>query len=112
MTPEERVMDELLRAAQRPAVDKSRVIIVEFQSEDPDLAARVANAIVDAYHQHASRPPSRSRRAAPRQWLATEIEKLRPKVADAEAKVEDFRAKANLFVGTNNANLGQQQLAN
>ena len=27
---------------------------------------------------------------------------MRNKVAEAEAKVEDYRAKSNLFVGTNN----------
>jgi capsular polysaccharide biosynthesis protein len=31
------------------AVDKSRVIVVEFQSRDPELAARVANSIAEGY---------------------------------------------------------------
>ncbi len=31
------------------AVDKSRVMVVEFQSRDPELAARVANSIADGY---------------------------------------------------------------
>ena len=35
---------------------------------------------------------------------------MRKKVEDAEAKVEDFRAKANLLVGTNNTTLSAQQL--
>jgi Mrp family chromosome partitioning ATPase len=44
------------------------------------------------------------------QWLSGEIEGLRKKVADAEARVEAFRAKSSLFVGTNNTSLSNQQL--
>ena len=35
---------------------------------------------------------------------------MRKKVAEAESKVEDFRAKSNLLVGTNNTTLSAQQL--
>ena len=35
---------------------------------------------------------------------------LRKRVAEAEAKVEDFRAKTNLFIGTNNTSLSNQTL--
>ena len=35
---------------------------------------------------------------------------LRAKVADAEAKVEEFRSKTNLFIGTNNTSLSNQTL--
>ena len=31
------------------AVERSRVITIQFQSEDPELAAKVVNAILDAY---------------------------------------------------------------
>ena len=44
------------------------------------------------------------------QWLSGEIEKLRARVAEAEARVEAFRAKSNLLVGTNNTTLSNQQL--
>ena len=35
---------------------------------------------------------------------------LRKKVGDAEAKVEEFRGKTNLFVGTNGTTLSSQTL--
>jgi polysaccharide biosynthesis transport protein len=43
-------------------------------------------------------------------WLGSEIETLRTRVAEAEGKVEDFRSKSNLFVGTNNTTLSNQQM--
>ena len=49
MTPEERVLDAYFDRLTAYAVDKSRVVVVEFQSRDPELAARVANSIVEGY---------------------------------------------------------------
>ena len=51
-----------------------------------------------------------SRRNPPSQWLSGEIESLRKKVADAESRVEDFRSKSSLFIGTNNTTLSNQQM--
>ncbi|MFC0243040.1 GumC family protein [Rhodopseudomonas telluris] len=109
MTPEERVLDAYYERLTAYAVDKSRVIVVEFQSRDPELAARVANSIADGYlvlQQNARQTQARSAG----QWLSGEIESLRKKVADAESKAEDFRSKSSLFVGTNNTTLSNQQL--
>lgn len=109
MTPEERVLDAYYERLQAYAVDKSRVIVVEFQSADPELAARVANSIADGYLvlQQGVRQ-EQAKNAS--QWLAGEIENLRKKVSDAEAKVEDFRSKSSLFIGTNNTTLSNQQM--
>ncbi|MEW6639920.1 MAG: exopolysaccharide transport family protein [Pseudomonadota bacterium] len=109
MTPEERVLDAYYERLAAFAVDKSRVIAVEFQSQDPDLAARVANSIANGYlvlQQAAKQNQARSAG----QWLSGEIDNLRQKVAEAEARVEDFRSRSSLFVGTNNTTLSNQQL--
>ena len=109
LTPEERVLDAYYDRLTVYAVDKSRVIVVEFQSRDPDLAARVANSIADGYlvmQQNARQDQAKSAS----QWLSGEIDNLRTKVSDAEARVEDFRSKSNLFVGTNNTTLSNQQM--
>lgn len=109
MTPEERVLDAYYERLQAYAVDKSRVIVVEFQSADPDLAVRVANSIADGYlvlQQGVRQDQARNAST----WLSGEIENLRKKVSDAEAKVEDFRSKSSLFVGTNNTTLSNQQM--
>jgi uncharacterized protein involved in exopolysaccharide biosynthesis/Mrp family chromosome partitioning ATPase len=109
MTPEERVLEAYYDRLTAYAVDKSRVIVVEFQSWDPELAARIANSIADGYlvlQQSARQEQAKSAS----QWLAGEIESLRKKVSEAESRVEDFRSKSSLFVGTNNTTLSNQQM--
>src|SRR6202789_3689699 len=109
LTPEERVLDAYYERFTAYAVDKSRVVVIELQSRNPDLAAQVANSIADNYlvlQQGARRDQARSAG----QWLAGEIENLRKKVAEAESRVEDFRSKSSLFVGTNNTTLSNQQM--
>src|SRR3954453_8351504 len=49
MTPEERVLESYFERLSVFQVDKARVISVEFQSADPDLAAKVANAVAENY---------------------------------------------------------------
>src|SRR4051795_1243431 len=109
LTPEERVLDAYFDLLTAYAVDKSRVIVIEFQSRDPDLAARVANSIAEGYlimQQDARQSQARSAG----QWLSGEIENLRKKVSEAESRVEDFRSKSSLFIGTNNTTLSNQQM--
>src|SRR5436853_72490 len=109
MTPEERVLESYFERLTVFPVDKSRVISVEFQSSDPELAARVANAVADNYLALQQTARQEQTRAASR-WLSGEIDVLRKKVAEAEAKVEEFRAKTNLFMGTNGTTLSNQTL--
>ena len=109
LTPEERVLEAYYERFTAYAVDKSRVIVVDFQSRDPELAARVANSIAEGYlvlQQDARQQQAKSAG----QWLSGEIEHLRQKVAEAESRVEDFRSKSSLFVGTNNTTLSNQQM--
>ncbi len=109
LTPEERVLEAYYERFTAYAVDKSRVIVVEFQSRDPELAARVTNSIAEGYlvlQQDARQQQAKSAG----QWLSGEIEDLRKKVGEAESRVEDFRSKASLFVGTNNTTLSNQQM--
>src|SRR4051812_4914555 len=109
LTAEERVLDAYYERFTAYAVDKSRVIVIEFQSRDPELAARVANSIAEGYlvlQQTARQEQAKSAG----QWLSGEIENLRKKVSDAESRVEDFRSKSSLFIGTNNTTLSNQQM--
>jgi len=109
MTAEERVLTAYYDRLTVTPVDKSRVINIDFLSQDPELAAQVANAIADGYLIR-QREAKEDQAKTASQWLAGEIETMRQKVEEAEAKVEDFRAKANLLVGNNNTTLSAQQL--
>ena len=109
MTPEERVLDAYYSRLAAYAVDKSRVIVIEFQSQNPELAARVANSIADGYLVLQQDARQQQAKAAG-EWLSGEIDGLRKKVADAESRAEAFRSKSSLFIGTNNTTLSNQQL--
>lgn len=108
-SPEQRAMDTYFERLQVFAIEKSRVLVIEFQSTDAELAAQIANAIADAYIERQRIAKQEQARAAS-QWLSGEVEKLRTRVAEAEGRVEAFRAKSNLFVGTNNTTLSNQTL--
>ena len=109
MTPEERVLEAYYDRLTAFPVERSRVITIEFMSSDPNLAARVANAVADGYLAlQQSAKQEQTKGAA--QWLQGEIDRLRPRVAEAEAKAEAFRGNTNLFLGPNNTTLSSQQL--
>lgn len=89
---------------------KSSVIAVEYSSGDPNLAAAVANKLADTYidwQREAKLAQTKDATA----WLSAQIEVLRPRVAEAEAAAEQFRASQGLFAGTNNVTLNAQQLS-
>jgi succinoglycan biosynthesis transport protein ExoP len=109
MTPEERVFKSYFDRLSAFQVEKSRVIAIEFESQDPVLAAQVANAIAEGYLVLQQAAKQEQTRAAGN-WLSGEIERLRARTSEAEAKVEQYRAKTNLFIGNNNTTLSNQQL--
>ncbi len=109
MTHEERVLTAYYDRLSVSPLEKSRIINIDFLSSDPELAAKVANAIADAYLVR-QREAAQEQAKSASQWLAGQIETMRQKVEAAEAKVEDFRAKANLLVGINNTTLSAQTL--
>ena len=82
MTPEERVLEAYYRRINVYSVDKSRVVAIEFQSEKPELAARVADVIAESYLTFQQRAKQEQARSAG-EWLAGEIATLRDRVAEA-----------------------------
>jgi succinoglycan biosynthesis transport protein ExoP len=109
MTREELTLETYYDRLSVQAVEKSRVIAIDFSSANAQLAADVANAIAETYLQMQQNAKLDQTRAAGA-WLAGEIEKMRARVAEAEARVEQYRAKTNLYVGSNNTPLPTQQL--
>jgi succinoglycan biosynthesis transport protein ExoP len=109
MTPEERTLKSFQEKLTAYQAEKSRVIVIEFESQDPELAARAANAVAERYLILQQTAKQQQTRAAS-EWLAGEIDNLRAKVGDAEAKIERYRSETNLFIGSNNTLLSTQQL--
>ena len=109
------VEDRVIRAMRERLnvynVDRSRVIVVSFSSTDPKLAADVPNAIADAYLA-VQEQAKRLTTADATEWLEPEIADLRKRVREAEARVADYRAKADLLAGgQNNTVIANQQLS-
>ena len=109
MTHEERVYRSYYERLSAFQVEKTRVIAIEFESQDPQLAAQVANCVADTYLRFQQAAKQDQTRAAGT-WLSGEIERLRTNLAQAETKVEQYRSKTNLFIGNNNTTLSNQQL--
>lgn len=89
---------------------QSRVVSITVTSEDRELAATIANAIADA-HVNRRAEQSVDDTAEARQWLETEIAKLRAQVSASETRVAQFRVDNDLFVGPNNVTLLEQQMS-
>jgi uncharacterized protein involved in exopolysaccharide biosynthesis len=109
MSQDERTLEAYYDRLNVFAIEKSRVISVDFSSASPEVAARVANAVAENYLAMQQSAKQDQTRAAGN-WLAVEIDKMRKKVEEAEARVEEYRVKSNLFVGSNNSSLPNQQL--
>ncbi len=110
VSADERVLKEFRERLQVYAVEKSRVIAIEFWAHDPKLAQDVPNAVADEFLAITKASQLSSTEEAT-DWLGPEIEELRTKVREAEAKVAEFRARSDILVGNNNALLSTQQLS-
>jgi capsular exopolysaccharide synthesis family protein len=78
--------------------DQSEIARVRFDSPDPEFAAEVTNAVVDAYIELGLEARlDRTRRTS--SWLTERLEDLRLKVAESEDKLQAFRKREEL-VGT------------
>jgi tyrosine-protein kinase Etk/Wzc len=88
----------------------SAIITVLVRSTDPELAARIANAVAAA-HVARRTDLSLSDTAEASGWLGDEVTKLRVAVTDAENAVANFKVQNDLFTGTNNTSLADQDLS-
>ncbi|MCP1547803.1 MULTISPECIES: GumC family protein [Methylorubrum] len=102
---EDRILESYLDHLLVYPVGKSRILAVEFRSRDPELAARGANTVADLYLASLEAASVDTARYAST-WLGNNIANLRARVAEAEAKVEAFRAKHGL-IGTGSSAAAQ-----
>ncbi len=90
-------------------VGTSRVIAIEFTSADPQLARDVANRVAQLYIED-QRTASLAVNNRAENWMSSQIDTLRQRVAESEAKVEAYRSRTGLLVG-NGVQLQSQQLS-
>ena len=108
---EDRVLDAYFDHLLVYPAGKSRILTIEFRAKDPKLAAEAANTIAKLYIGSLEADKVDTARYAST-WLGGNIDGLRNRVAEAEAKVEAFRASNGLVGSTGVAGrpLNAQQL--
>lgn len=107
---EEKVLKHYYENLEIYRLEGSRVIAVEYSAEDPELAAAVANTILDEYialQASAKRETTEVAATA----MEPQIQQLQREVQAARKAVADYRSRADLLVGKDNLTLNQQQLA-
>ncbi len=90
-------------------VGRSYVLTVEYVSPFPDLSARVANAIGEAYLEDSLNSKYDATRRASN-WLLERIAELRQQALDTDLAVQKFKS-ANGLVTAGNQLVSDQQLA-
>lgn len=109
-SPDDRILESYLDKLTAYAPPKTRVIAIEFQSKDPDLAAAAANKVAEAYIA-LQRETKRNSAKNAAKGLLTLTTDLRVKVAQAEAEAESFRARTGLLPVSSSVTMTTQQLA-
>ncbi len=89
---------------------RSRVITVTAQSKDRQKAAKLANAVVEAYlvSQLEAKFDETERTVG---WLNRRLEELREQVRTSERAVENYRQEADLITGRNSLSATEEQMS-
>ena len=89
------------------AVGRSRVLTISFTSENPDLAANVANTIANLYITQQLEQKFDARQKA-NTWLGERLTRLREEVETAERAVETARANQGIVKGRDSGLVNEQ----
>ena len=113
--PEPKSADEavLNNLADRLTVNReldSAVISIRVRSADPELAAKIANALAAEHVKRRTEQAVADTKDAT-VFLQQQIDQLLVKVQTADAKVADFKAKNSIFAGSNGTTLPDQQIS-
>lgn len=90
-------------------VGQSYMIRIDFSGRDPELAARIANEMVNAYIYDQMNAKYQASRSAG-DWLQERLQNLRDQAATAERAVVQFKAKNNI-VSAGGSLMSDQQLS-
>lgn len=103
------VVAEFLKHLNVSVQGTSRVIDVSFKSKDPQLAAKIANAHVDAYF-NSQIEQKRQRVEKLGAWFEEKVKALKADVAAKSLAVEQYRAQEGLTGGKDFKDLVNQQM--
>src|SRR5579864_304504 len=103
-------LNELEKHVQVKRSERTYVVDISVTSESPVKAARIANAIAQAYLTEQTEVRSNAARQIS-QALSARLKELQGRVRDAEQKVEAYKASHNI-VGANGELVNEQQLSN
>src|SRR5579864_8956418 len=102
-------LNELAKHVQVKRSERTYVVDISVTSESPAKAARIANAIAQAYLTEQTEVRANSARQIS-QALTARLKELQSRVRDAEQKVEAYKASHNI-VGANGELVNEQQLS-
>src|SRR3984893_1236410 len=108
---ERTAVDAVIRRLTVSRGDVASVIDVTFESQDPNKAARIANAIADTYIATTLESKFKSTKIAG-QWLRDRLEELRVQLMDADRALQDYKIAHNLVTTGKGGLLSSEQLAN
>lgn len=109
MTREDGILTNYYKRLSVLSPEKTRVVTLDFSSNSPELAARGANTIAQIYIDQQINAKRKAAQAAS-VGLASQIDTLKLRLAQAQANAEQYRLKAGLLVGSNNMTVSAQQL--
>lgn len=89
---------------------QSRTIEVSFESRDPELAAKVVNAHVEAYLEAQINFKTQQVEQLS-QWFRSKVEDLKTDVSRKSQAVQDFRAEQDLPLGKDDKELIYQEIS-
>ncbi len=102
-------LNELEKQVQVKRSERTYVVDISVTSTDPAKAARIANAIAQAYLAEQTEVRADAARQVSQQ-LSARLKELQDRVRDSEQKVEAYKAAHNI-VGANGQLVNEQQLA-
>jgi succinoglycan biosynthesis transport protein ExoP len=102
-------LNALKRTVQVKRAERTYVVDVNMTSQDPVKAARIANAIAQAYLAEQTDVRSDAARQVS-QSLSARLSELKDRVRDAEDRVETFKARNNIL-GASGQLVNEQQLS-
>jgi succinoglycan biosynthesis transport protein ExoP len=105
----EQALQILLKDLEVDRIGVTYLIGVGFRSEDPAIAARVANAVADAYITDQLDGKFESNRRAS-EWLQSRVEELRQRTLAADRAVNAYK-ESNAIVDAGGKPIGDQELA-